>query len=154
MRLATLIFAATVALSAYASTKYNPDPANKMQAPGIMTLSVAWIKDKEKKYDLNVTIKNERDDTGIIVFLSDMGCDRGDFGGKLKYTFFNTGERTIDFRPHQQKSFNMVCDTNVKATGPFKLRVYKVYDNPSMDGKTVGKVLATDLRWSQDDRHE
>src|SRR5665213_800821 len=140
MRVLFALIVTAVCLPAFGSTKYEPGANNKMEAKGIMTLTVSWIKDKGKKYDLHVNIKNENDKTGIIVFLSDMGCQRGESGGQLKHTFFNTGERTIDFRPHQQKDFNMMCIVNGKATGPFKLSVAKVYDNPSLDGKTVGKV--------------
>src|SRR4051794_17629104 len=94
---------ATIVLYSMASyAKYEPSPENKMEAKGVMTMTVAWIKDKSKKFDINVTIRNDNNTSGIIIFLHDMGCQRGGVTGSLKHTFFNTGERTIDFRPNQQ----------------------------------------------------
>jgi len=153
MRNAVLLFTIVFGLSAFASSKLDVSPDNKIDVKGLMTMTVAWVKDKSKKFDVSITIKNESDKAGIIVMLNDMGCGRGDTAGQLKHTFFNTGERTIDFKAHQQKQFNMVCDLggDVKS-GPFKLNIAKVYDNPGMDGHTLGKILASDLTWSQDDK--
>ena len=148
------LFIFTFVFHASAAEKFNPDPANKMEAKGIVSVTVPWIKDKGKKYDINLIVHDDSDEKGIIFFLSDMGCKRGASAGSLKHTFFNTGERTIDFKPGQTKTFNMVCDTQSKATGPFTLTIAKVYDNPSLDGKTVGKVIAKGLSWTQDDRRE
>jgi len=141
-------------LPAVAAEKYIPDPENQMTAKGVVTISVPWIKDKGDKFDLNLSIHNEDSEKGIIVFLSDMGCLRGKVRGQLKHTFFNTGEKTIDFKPNETKSFTLVCRLHGKPRGDFKVTVAKVYGNPSMDGKTVSKVLAKDLAWSQSDRRE
>jgi len=141
-------------LNAVASDRFVPGPDNKAEAKGILTVTVGWIKDKGSKYDINLIMRNEKTDAGIIVFLSDLGCQRGEVTGSLKHTFFNTGEKTIDFRPHQTKDFNLVCKVEGKPKGDFKISVASVYSNPSLDGKTVGKVIAKDLRWSQSDRTE
>lgn len=138
----------------HASEKYIPDPQNQMTAKNVVTVSVPWIKDKGDKFDVNLNVHNDDSDNGIIIFLSDLGCQRGTVRGQLKHTFFNTGERTIDFKPNETKSFNLVCRLAGEPRGDFKLSVAKVYSNPSMDGKTVGKVLAKDLNWSQSDRRE
>lgn len=147
-----LIFICT--FPAFASEKYIPGPDNVMAAKGVITASVGWIKDKGAKFDLNLALKNEDSMNGIIVFLSDLGCQRGEVAGSLKHTFFNTGERTIDLKPNQLKEFTLVCTAPGSKKGAFKLSLAKVYSNPSMDGKTVGKVIAHDLSWSQDDRRE
>jgi hypothetical protein len=153
MRISILLFTAMFGLSAFAATKMEVSPDNKLEVKGLMTMTVAWVKDKTKKFDVDFTIKNESDKSGIIVYLQDMGCARGDTSGQLKHTFFNTGERTIDFRAHQQKHFSMVCDLGGEVkSGTFKINITKVYDNPSMDGKTTGKILASDLTWSQADK--
>lgn len=134
------------------STMFNPGPDNNIHQKGVVTVQVPWIKDKGKKFDVHLSIHNENPDKGMIIFLSDMGCRRGKVTGELKHTFFNTGEKTIDFKPNQTKDFNLVCRTEGATRGDFKLSINKVYNNPSLDGKTVGKVIAENLTWSQDDR--
>jgi hypothetical protein len=115
--------------------------------PGVLTLGVNWVKDKGDKYDAEVLLRNERD-AGVIVKLADMRCFRGPIEGELKHTFFNTGERTIDLRAHEQKTMPMVCKLGGDVTGyDFRIRVGQVFDNPGNDGSTTGKVLAKDLEW-------
>ncbi len=157
--LKTVYLSASVGLlllgsAAFASEKYMPDPENQMTAKGVVTVSVPWIKDKGKKFDVSLNIHNEDTDKGIIIFLSDLGCQRGKVRGELKHTFFNTGEKTIDFKPNETKTFTLVCRVAGETRGDFKLSVAKVYGNPSMDGKTVSKVIAKDLTWSQSDKRE
>lgn len=144
----------TFALNTFASEKYIPDPENQMKAKDVVTISFPWIKDKGGKFDVNVSIHNENPEKGMIIFLSDMGCLRGKVRGELKHTFFNTGEKTIDFKPNETKSFNLVCKISGDTRGDFKLSVSKIYSNPSMDGKTIGKVIAKDLNWTQSDKRE
>jgi len=144
----------TVAFQASASEKFIPDPENQMKAKDIVTASVPWIKDKGGKFDVSLTIHNENPEKGMIIFLNDMGCFRGKVRGELKHTFFNTGERTIDFKPNETKTFTLVCRVSGETRGDFRLTMSKVYSNPSMDGKTIGKVIAKDLAWSQSDRRE
>lgn len=148
--LSMLMFGGT----AFASEKYIPDPANQMTAKDVVTISVPWIKDKGSKFDINLNIHNDDGDKGIIIFLSDLGCQRGKVRGELKHTFFNTGEKTIDFKPNETKTFTLVCRVAGETRGDFKLSVAKVYGNPSMDGKTVSKVIAKDLSWIQSDKRE
>lgn len=153
MKTMSIILVFLCSTLAQASEKYSPDPANQMIAKDIVSIGVPWIKDKGKKFDVNVRIHNESPEKGIIIFLSDMGCKRGAVRGELKHTFFNTGEKTIDFKPNETKSFTLVCRTSSEGRGDFNLTVSKVYSNPSMDGKTVGTVIAKDLTWTQLDKH-
>jgi hypothetical protein len=146
-----LVFA-LVSVRGFASDKIKVDPANVAKEKGVISFGADWIKDKGKKFDLHLMMHNENGEKGIIVYLSDMSCHRGARMGTLKYTFFNTGERTIDFRPGQSKDFNMVCDTGEGASGAFQVTVSKVYENPNMDGKTPGKILAKSLTWKQLDK--
>lgn len=154
MKISLILISGLFAIAAHASDKFMPGPDNVMSAKGVVTISVPWIKDKGGKYDLAMNVHNDESDKGIIIFLSDMGCQRGTLAGSLKHTFFNTGERTIDFKPGQSKDFKLVCKVEGKTSGDFKLTVSKVYDNPSLDGKTVGKIIAKDLSWTQSDRKE
>src|SRR3712207_1781954 len=80
----------------------------KAEAKGVISLWAEWIKDKDDKFDARLHIRNESSDH-IIVLLRDMTCGRGDRHGTLKHTFFNTGERTMDFGPGEEKDFNVVC---------------------------------------------
>lgn len=105
-----------------------------------------WVKDKGKKYDVQFNISNSSKND-IIILLDDMNCYRGATRGMLKHTFFNTGERTIDFRAGQMKAFNLVCDYKVMAEGDFKITIARAYDNPGGDGRTRGKAVANDIEW-------
>jgi hypothetical protein len=120
--------------------------ASVMKEEGVLSMNVEWVKDKKKKYDIRMRIRNEAK-TPIITRLGDMACFRGERQGMLKHTFFNTGERTIDFHIGEQKVFQMVCDLGMKVEGPFRIVFGRVYDNPSDDGATVGKEIATNVEW-------
>lgn len=143
-----------VASMAFAKDMYHPSADNQMKAANIFSLRVPWIKNKGDKYDVRLILHNENPEKGIIVFLSDLTCKRGNIAGMLKHTFFNTGEKVIDFKPNETKEMTLVCRTEGAENGDFKLNLSKVYENPSLDGKTVGKVIAKDLSWSQSDRKE
>ena len=111
-----------------------------------VSMWATWVKDKGKKYDLNLNIANNTD-KDVIIMLEEMSCFRGSNRGALKHTFFNTGERVIDFRAGQMKGFNLVCDLQANVEGDFKIKVAKVYENLGGDGKTRGKAIASDLEW-------
>lgn len=117
-------------------------------APGVASMWINWVKDKGKKFDFEMVIKNESD-KGIIIFLYEISCDRGNRHGEVKHTFFNTGERTIDFRPHEQKKFGLVCRYDEETKGEYKVTIGSIYDNPSGDGKITGKKIANNLVWKK-----
>jgi hypothetical protein len=112
-----------------------------------ITISALELKDKSKKYDIELVIRN-KSDRDIIIYLRDMQCYRGEIPGMLKHTFFNTGERTIDFHRGQMKKFRLVCDLGTKQQGAYKIVVGRVFDNPEGDGSTKGKVLAQSIEWN------
>ncbi len=113
---------------------------------GVLSIWVNSIKDKGKKYDLSLSVKNERDASSII-YLSQIECFRGPQQGVLKHTFFNTGERTIDFKPGELKTFKMVCNLGASGSGDYRVKVGSIYDNPTNDGKTPGKVIDKGMEW-------
>jgi len=114
-----------------------------------MAMNVFWIKDKGNKYDLKLSLKNTTN-TPTIVYLHDLECFKNNVRGELKHTFFNTGERTIDFKSGQMKSFNMVCNLGGDVRGKdFKIAVSTIYDNPSGDGKSSGKKVDGPIVWEQ-----
>ncbi len=112
----------------------------------IFEVDVKWVKEKGKKFDLRIVLDN-KSDTGLIIMLHDLRCYKGNMKGKIAHTFFNTGERTIDLKAGEVKQFNAVCKLGVKKEGVYKLLVRRVYENPSEDGKTKGKVLLKNLVW-------
>jgi hypothetical protein len=133
------------------ATRANLTPEESMMTKeGVLSVNVEWIKDKKKKYDIRLAIHNEAN-KAIIVKLGDMQCYRGARQGILHHTFFNTGERTIDFSVGQQKVFQMVCDLGTRTKGPYRIVFGKVYDNPSNDGATLGKVISESIEWKAND---
>jgi hypothetical protein len=119
---------------------------NRVSIPDVITIYSEWIKDKGNKYDLNLTINNAHQ-KGIIVLLKEMHCFRGAVEGELKHTFFNTGERTIDFKRGQSKSMTLVCHLKSKGEGNYRIVLDQVYENASGDRKTIGKELAKAVDW-------
>ncbi len=118
----------------------------KMVKPGLLAISVPMLKDKGKKFDFTLAIRNESPGF-IIIYLNDISCFRGESAGTVKHTFFNTGERTIDFAKGESKSFNMKCNSSA-SEGDFKIVINRVFDNPSKDRKTPGTVIGESIVWS------
>jgi hypothetical protein len=142
-----LVGCASISLLGCGAKRIAIKPDTKVTAGEVASVSVNWIKDKKSKFDFQLKIKNESAEN-IIIYLSDISCARGDVGGEVTHTFFNTGERTIDFGPRQSKSFNAVCRLGVKVReGDFKVSVAKIFSNPSEDRKTPGEVIARDINW-------
>jgi hypothetical protein len=121
--------------------------STQMTKNAFLTFDVGFLKEKGKKYDLDLGVTNVSDND-IIIMLNDMQCFKGTEQGILKHTFFNTGERTIDFRKGQRKHFRMVCTLSGDSDGDYKIVVSRVFDNPEGDGKTKGKLLAEKLSFT------
>jgi hypothetical protein len=119
---------------------------NKVTRPGVFSVFADWIKEKDKKYDLNISLINEHSKP-VIVLMTEMKCFRGKAQGELKHTFFNTGEKTIQFASGQLKNFNLVCKSIDQKTGEYGVAIGNIYENASGDGRTLGKVLAKDITW-------
>ncbi len=146
----TLVAVASLVSCGHGITKLDK-AQSEAKVDGVISVWPSWIKDKGKKFDLQLNIVNLDQKQGIIVMLQDMSCKRGDIVGTLKHTFFNTGERTIDLKPGQAKSFNMVCTLPAIVKGDYLVTFGKVYANPKLDGYTQGPVLAQSLVWKYSD---
>lgn len=110
-------------------------------AKGIMEARVEWVKDKKSKFDYGLVLSNLTE-TGLIVYLHDIACKKGNVSGETKHTFFNTGERTIDFKPGETKRFKLVCKLHTEVfSDNYSVSIRRVNSNPNYDGKTVGKLL-------------
>jgi hypothetical protein len=138
-------------LAAFALTACGSNPVIDEQHAEASKAGISFrpilIKDKGAKYDIKFAISN-LSDKNIIILLSEMSCYRGHMMGILKHTFFNTGERTIDFKAGQMKEFKMVCDYGSKMKGDYKISIRKVYENPNGDGATKGKVITENIDWT------
>jgi len=110
----------------------------------IVSFNVTTLKDKGKTYDIMMSVQNVSD-KDIIIMLNDMQCFKGNLQGELKHTFYNTGERTIDFRKGQLKNFKMVCRLGDKTKGDYRILVSRIFDNPGADGETKGKVIGSNI---------
>lgn len=122
---------------------------NKVSKSGIAVWGTE-LKVKSKKFDVLLHISNETKGS-IIIHHSSMLCARGPKNGILKHSFFGAGEKTIDFATGQTKKFRMTCDIDDKSTGDFTITIPKVYENPTGDGRTTGKVVGSDIIWTVKD---
>lgn len=145
-RLYVLTLSFILSVCSYAGRIDISPEGNRLTKAGIVSLWADWIKNKGEKYDIGFHIRNEGEKP-IIIMLRGMRCYRGGGEGELKHTFFNTGEKTIDFRAGETKKFTLVCEIGEKYKGDYRIVVGRVYENTGGDGKTLGKVLAKDVDW-------
>lgn len=141
------LLALLVALNACGHRREVLDPSsNRVGQPGLISVWADWVKDKGDKFDIQLNLKNESE-RSLIVSLHAMRCYRGEHEGKLKHTFFNTGEKLIDLRPGDSKDMRLVCTLDGETRGEFRIVIDRVFDNPTSDGVQTGEVLARDLQW-------
>jgi hypothetical protein len=120
----------------------------KAEAKGVITVTAAWIKDKKDKYDVNLKLTNDSAKT-ILMFVGDTKCGRGgDMGGKVD---IHSDRRSIDLRNGESRDLVLTCRFEDKKTGDFAI-TFKIFDNPSNDSNTPGKVLADKLTWKQGEK--
>lgn len=147
LKIATFLVIFTLGISsAYAKReKRMLASTSTTKAGGVMEARINWLKDKKNKFDFELVLSNLKE-TGLIVYLNDIACKKGSVIGEVKHTFFNTGERTIDFRPGETKRFKLVCKLFGEVqSDKFNVTIKRINSNPSNDGKTVGKLLLRDL---------
>lgn len=128
-------------------TTHVPPMDTKVEKKGLVSVWATKIKDKGKKYDIFLNVTNESEKP-IIILLKDISCSKGNTPGIIRHTFFNTGERTIDFGAGETKFFRMVCNHQIKSEGAFKVKISKVFSDKNKDGVTPGKKLADNIVWT------
>lgn len=119
----------------------------KVSQKGAATAEALWLKDKDDKYDINMKLTNDAAGA-ILLFVGDMKCSRGaDTGGTID---IHSDRRTIDLRPQESRIILMTCHLTPKnkIKGDFSIN-FKVFDNPTSDSNTPGKVLAQNMVWKQ-----
>jgi hypothetical protein len=129
-----------VCLSAFAGRTEIAPAGNKVTKAGVISIYSEWVKDKGKKYDLNLTLSNDHD-KDIIVLLNDFRCFRGTVSGEIK------SDDTIHLLPGKKKGLTVTCNLGSKTKGEYRIVVTKVYENPASDEKTLGKVIGTEIEW-------
>lgn len=112
---------------------------NKVTVPGLITLYASWVKDKGEKYDVGFHFKNESE-SNFIIQLKEAHCYRGKTIGELK------DDKTLALRSGQMKEQSLTCVVPDKS-GEYSVTIGKIYENPTGDGKTLGKVLAKEVKW-------
>ena len=139
-----LVLVGLFSIQAHAGKLEIAEAGNRVTKAGVLSLSTSWIKDKGKKWDIGLKIKNESSGD-IIVNAQDSACWRGGVTGET-----SAGDNVIALRAGQMKEVRFTCKLAEKAKGPYKLTVTRVFENPGGDGKTVGKVIGTDIAWQVD----
>ncbi len=105
-----------------------------------MKVFVERVKDHGDKFDVKSRITNDSDDA-ILIFFNAVQCFKGKIQGEATYTF-GIGERLINIPPGSTKRMDFVCKLgrDVQDRG-YRLLIRTVFDNPSNDGRTQGKLL-------------
>lgn len=135
-------------ISVQAQAREKMEGVAKANVKGVVTITAAWIKDKKSKYDVNFKLVNESDKT-LLFFVGDTKCARGaDVNGKVD---FHTDRRSIDLRAGESREIVLTCRFENKVTGDF-IVTFKLFDNPSDDSNTPGKLLAETLVWKQGEK--
>jgi len=148
-----LCVAILMTYSACSGSRIKMDAGENVVKAKTIEVSANWIKDKGKKFDVDLNIKNNTDH-GIIIMLAEISCAKGKLSGGLKHTFFNTGEKTIDFTAHERKTFRLVCNLGSETEGNYKITIGEVYNNKSGDGKSKDKVIEKNIVWTAPGQRE
>jgi len=137
------LLAATVIACSH--KKIAVDESAQTAKKGVLSSSASWIKEKPKKFDIQVMLTNQSN-KAEIVWLKDIHCSRNGLKGDVTMVDARHGDFPISLKPNVPKTLIFTCDYNreVKA-GDFKFNITRVYDNPSGDGRTNGQVIAKDL---------
>ncbi len=124
---------------------------NEIKAGDAISVWASSVKDKDKKFDLSLNLRNLSTTDGLIVMFPDMSCKRGEVKGSLRYPTFGSKGQTLALKPEETKNFTVVCDLPTVVKGEYSIILGKVYANPTNDGYTQGKVLADTVVWKTSD---
>ncbi len=105
-----------------------------------MKLMVDRVKDHGDKFDVKSRIVNDSDVT-LLIFFNAVECHKGAIQGESTYAL-GIGERLINIPAGSTKRMDFVCKLNREVKDKkYKIRIKTVFDNPSNDGRTQGKIL-------------
>jgi hypothetical protein len=117
-------------------------PLNQVTAGDTITVGADFIEPSNDHYVIRLVVTNEATDRALLVKLEELQCFWGPSQALLKHSAFGIGERKMDFRPGETKSFTMSCPTGSGASGDFRVNLMRVYDD------STGDVLFDDVEWT------
>jgi len=118
-------------------------------AEKVVKISAHRVTEKESRrsFDLEAELQNNHA-TGIVFYLPDIQCFKGEVEGQLSHAFFGANNRTIELQPTETRAYHFVCvmPEAVEATS-YKVSFKRVFANPSAneEPKAGGKIIAKDL---------
>lgn len=120
----------------------------KAEAKGVVSITSQWIKDKKDKYDVQMKFTSMAPKT-ILMFVGDIKCGRGtDMSGTVD---IHSDNRKIDLRNGEVRDITLTCRLGKDLDGDFVVTA-KVFENPTGDSQTPGKVLVEKLTWKQGEK--
>ena len=112
-------------------------------------IGVNHLKDHGDSFEGGMSLRNVSD-VDLIMFVHDFSCLKKETYGLFR--FMDDPERsryTLLVRAKEEVSFPISCELSAHETkNPFLIRVSKVYENPSGDGRTLGKNIVKNVEWS------
>jgi len=123
-----------------------------VKADGIATLTAISIKDGSSKFGILVKVENNFK-YPIIVASPTITCGKGESKGKvvvLKSENNNGTKETAWAIPEASEIYvAVICKVpTTKVSGPYYLRIGKIFDNPKGDLLTTGDALTSNLNFS------
>jgi hypothetical protein len=142
----SLILCSAVSVIACGHNKIEMDSdASTVGDKNVLLISGSWIKEKMKKFDIRLTLAPQGSDNEIV-WLKDIQCSRGSTKGEMSMVDARHGDLPIWLRQGTVQTIIFTCDLGAEnVRGNFIVDITRVYDNPSADGRTGGKVLAKNL---------
>ena len=141
-------FLFSFASATFARDKGDYSEVPKSSKPGTMSMWIEWIKDKGDKYDYRLHLENDSPNKDLLIRVNHIECYRDGKRGVTKNSYLKLASMSIPLFPGQKLDFNSFCYFNEETKGDFKIVIRNVYDNPTKDGITAGKVVVSDLTWS------
>ena len=148
MKTYLILFALLVSACVHHPVLVVNSDSGSAEKKGVIFMQMLTIKNKDKKYDINMKFENQ---TGVaqIIWLKDMKCSRGKTVGVMSY-YGSPSDVPVRIPAKDQREFIFTCKLPVEhLSGEFKLNVTRVFSNPNDDGRTTKDVVAENLSVSQ-----
>ncbi|MEZ4240640.1 MAG: hypothetical protein R3F59_31710 [Myxococcota bacterium] len=117
-------------------------PLNQVTAGETLTVAAERIEPQNDHYTVFLKLTNQSADRALMMSHDELQCWWGPSQAMLKHATFGIGERRIDLRPGESKTFPMNCMTGARGTGDFKVNILHVYDD------STGDLLLDDVSWT------
>lgn len=134
-----VVFGSLLAVTGCAARKTFQNKSITVAQTEAATLRVNWVKDKGRKYDIELVLANQLA-APIVIRPGDIRCSRGSADGELKYA---SVEGAIVLGPEETRMFHMVCRTGPRASGPYQIEIARLFSK--------GKVVGASIGWTGQD---